>query len=75
MTQTPPVSTDTSNLLAAYRQRARQGDTLSRQEMIEVIRLLRQDRMAATDASKASKASKAKAAGRSADELLGDLGI
>lgn len=74
MTQLPPVSPDTSNLLAAYRQRAREGG-LSRQEMIEAIKLLRQDRMAAADASKASKASKAKGPGRPVDDLLGDLGI
>lgn len=65
-------SPETQSRLEYFRQKSL-DNSITREELIEAIRLMRQDRLAA--AARPQGKAKAKAPARSADQLLGDLGL
>lgn len=60
--------------LAEWRQKAADG-TLSVDEMRQIIQALRGDRKNAAVTSEAARRTKARSVVKSADELLGELGV
>lgn len=68
--QTPELQSHLSNL----RLKSLNG-TITMEEMREAIRLLREGRKSTLEATAKARTKKAATPGRSADELLGDLGL
>jgi len=59
--------------IAIWRQKAVEG-TLSKEEMVEAIKLIREDRVSAVRASESGRKAKAQAVIPAADDLLAELG-
>jgi len=59
--------------IAAWRQKAIDG-TLTKEEMVEAIKIIREDRISAFRASETGRKAKAHAVIPSADDLLAELG-
>lgn len=70
-----PYSLETQSKIAIFRQKAIDG-TLTKEDMIEAVKIMRGDRKAAASAtasSGTSRRAKAKAEIKSADEMLDEL--
>jgi len=69
-----PVTPEMQSKLAIWRQKAADG-SISIEEMRQAVRELRAGRQAAIQTASAAKRSSAKTPTRSAEDLLGELGI